>query len=34
VRLCLTKDLRDYRACPEVVRRGCRSREISVPAPL
>lgn len=34
VRICLTKDLREFRACPEVVRRGCRAREISVPAPL
>ena len=28
-----TKDLRDFRACPEVARRGCRSREIRVPVP-
>ena len=34
VRICFTKDLREFRACPEVVRRGCRSRELSVPAPL
>ncbi len=34
VRICLTRDLREFRACPEVVRRGCRAREISVPAPL
>ena len=34
VRICMTKDLREFRACPEVVRRGCRTREISVPAPL
>ena len=33
VRICLTKDLRDFRACPEVARRGCRSREIRVPVP-
>ena len=33
VRICLTKDLRDFRACPEVARRGCRAREIRVPAP-
>ncbi len=33
-RICLTKDLREFRACPEVARRGCRSREVSVPAPL
>ena len=34
VRICLSKDLREFRACPEVVRRGCRAREVSVPAPL
>ncbi|WP_457796514.1 ribonuclease T2 family protein [Methylocystis sp. S23] len=34
VRICLSKDLREFRACPEVARRGCRQREISVPAPL
>lgn len=34
VRICLSKDLRDFRACPEVVQHGCRQREISVPAPL
>jgi ribonuclease T2 len=34
VRICLSKDLRDFRACPEIVQRGCRQREISVPAPL
>ena len=34
VRICLSKDLREFRACPDVVRRGCRSREVSVPAPL
>ncbi len=33
VKICLSKDLREFRACPEVVRRGCRAREISVPAP-
>ncbi len=31
VRICMTKDLRDYRPCPEVARGSCRSREISVP---
>jgi ribonuclease T2 len=31
VRICLTKDLRAFQSCPEVNRRGCRSREISVP---
>lgn len=34
VRICMSKDLREFRACPEVVRRGCRAREITVPAPL
>jgi len=34
VRICLSKDLREFRACPEVARRGCRAREISAPAPL
>lgn len=32
VRLCMTKDLRDFRPCPEVARNSCRSRDISVPA--
>jgi ribonuclease T2 len=31
VRVCLTKDLRGFRACEEVDRNGCRAREISVP---
>ncbi len=31
VRICLSKDLRDFRACPEVVRSGCRTQNISVP---
>jgi len=34
VRICMSKDLREFRACPEIVRHGCRQREISVPAPL
>jgi ribonuclease T2 len=34
VKICFSKDLREFRACPEVVRRSCRAREISVPAPL
>lgn len=34
VKICLSKDLREFRACPEVARRGCHGREISVPAPL
>ena len=31
VRICLSKDLRSFRACEEVDRGGCRAREISVP---
>ena len=31
VRICFSKDLRDFHACPEVSRQGCRTREISVP---
>jgi ribonuclease T2 len=34
VRICMSKDLREFRACPEIVQRGCRQREISVQAPL
>lgn len=34
VRICMSKDLREFRACPEIVQRSCRSREISVPAPM
>jgi len=33
VRICLSKDLREFRACPEVARRGCHARQIRVPAP-
>ena len=33
VRICLTKDLRGFRACPEVVRMSCRSQQVSVPSP-
>jgi ribonuclease T2 len=32
VRICLDKDLRGFRQCPEVDRDGCRSGEIAVPA--
>ena len=32
VRICFTRDLRDFQTCPEVDRRGCRAREIRVPA--
>jgi ribonuclease T2 len=31
VRICLSKDLRSFRACDEVDRGGCRVREITVP---
>ncbi|MFO1115603.1 MAG: ribonuclease T2 [Beijerinckiaceae bacterium] len=34
VRLCMSKDLRDFRPCPEVARQTCRARQLSVPAPL
>ncbi len=34
VRICLSKDLREFRACPAVAQRGCHVREISAPAPL
>ncbi len=34
VRVCFTRDLRDFRPCPEVARQSCRAREIRVPAPL
>jgi ribonuclease T2 len=33
VRVCLTKDLRDFRPCPEVARDACRTPQISIPAP-
>ncbi len=32
IRICLTKDLRGFRACPEVDRAGCRAGEITVNA--
>src|SRR5580700_4200562 len=31
VRICFSKDLREFHACQEVSRQGCRTREISVP---
>lgn len=31
VRVCFSKDLREFVSCPEVARRACRSREIYVP---
>lgn len=32
VRVCLSKDLRDFRPCPEVARNSCRGGEITAPA--
>jgi ribonuclease T2 len=32
VRICLSRDLRGFTSCPEVDRRGCRARDITVPA--
>ncbi len=32
VRICLDRDLKGFRQCPEVDRDGCRSGEIEVPA--
>ena len=34
VRFCLSKDLRDFRSCPQVVRGTCRAGQLQVPAPL
>ncbi len=31
VRICFSKDLRDFQACPEVVQSDCRTRNIAVP---
>jgi len=31
-RICLSKDLRDFVACPELAQRGCHSQSLSVPA--
>lgn len=33
VRICMSKDLRNFVACPEVAQHFCYAREISVPAP-
>jgi ribonuclease T2 len=33
VRICFSKDLRDFRTCQEVDRSGCRTRDITVVAP-
>jgi ribonuclease T2 len=32
VRICLSRDLRDFVACPEVARQACRSQSLNVPA--
>ena len=34
VRICVSKDLRDFRPCPEVSRGSCRAGEIKVPPAL
>mgnify|MGYP000876621822 CR=1 FL=1 len=34
VRFCMSKDLRDFRPCPEVARSSCRTGQINVPGPL
>jgi ribonuclease T2 len=34
VRICLSKDLREFHPCPEVARQACRTREIMAPPPL
>jgi ribonuclease T2 len=34
VRICFSKDLRDFHNCPEVARRGCPFGQISVPPAL
>ena len=34
VRVCLSKDLREFQPCPEVARQACRAREISAPPAL
>lgn len=31
VRICMSKDLREFRPCPEVVRASCHAPELSVP---
>jgi ribonuclease T2 len=34
VRICFSKDLKDFHACPEISRQGCRTRGIVVPPVL
>ncbi len=31
IRICFTKELREFQACPRISRQGCRAAEISVP---
>jgi ribonuclease T2 len=31
IRVCMSKDLRDFQSCREVDRQGCRTREITIP---
>jgi ribonuclease T2 len=31
VRVCMTRDLREFRACPDVVRAGCRAQDVTAP---
>jgi ribonuclease T2 len=31
-RICLSRDLRDFVACPQVARASCRSQSLVVPA--
>ena len=33
IRICMSRDLRDFVPCPQVVRQSCRARSISVRAP-
>lgn len=33
VRICFTKDLKEFRSCPEVDRSGCRSDQVSIVLP-
>jgi ribonuclease T2 len=33
VRICFSRDVRSFQSCPEVDRRSCRSRTVTVPAP-
>jgi ribonuclease T2 len=31
VRVCMSKDLREFQACPDVVRSGCRAQNVNAP---